>query len=83
MRPSEADGEFSTQLFLVLVTGFVPLTRDSAEVQCLTLKSCAKLISVMQTFGVRQLGVFHESVLHEKCYFEMSPLPLTHSVFRY
>lgn len=26
MRPSEADGELSAQLFLYLVTGLVPLT---------------------------------------------------------
>lgn len=41
---------------------------------------------VIQTLSARQSGAFHESVWHEKCYFEMSPLPLTHlvfSVFRY
>lgn len=41
---------------------------------------------VTQNPGAGQSGAFHESVWHEKCYFEMSLLPHTHlvfSVFRY
>lgn len=43
MRPSEADGEFSAQLVLCLVAGLVPPYRDSAEVQWISLETCAKL----------------------------------------
>lgn len=62
VRPSEADGEFSAQLVLYLVTGLVPLAeilQKSNGFHQRLVQSCPGITNPWA--GCRQSGTFHQS----------------------